>query len=219
MIRRRLAPLVALALFVLARPARAQRLEGAVATHVVTYRFSDVGGVGQQTGTYLGATVRLAVGQARIGLRGLIGELVDPQHALPARDVRATGISVGLAVTPWLELGADATARRAVQDPDTMVVRLAGGYGRVDVAFGSGFTGSAELAWYPLSDVVNLPPVSLAVQAGVGVRYAPPRSPLGFFAGYRVLRMDYQSSGGLFPSARLEQDQSLVLELRLHNRR
>lgn len=212
MTRRRLAALITLAALSPLAAARAQYLEGTIAGQQVTHRFSEAGPPQQQSGVYLGGAVLVGVGPARLGLAGAFGQLSGPGTAGSDRNVRSTTASFGIAATPWLVVGLEAVARRTTTDTSTTLHRLGGAYARLTTTFGGQLEGVADLAFYPVSDVTNAEPVRLSQRASISVRYAPSGGPIVMGLGYRLFRIDHEAGPG---GTRLDQDQSIVLELSL----
>lgn len=183
-------------------PLLAQKFEASLAAQMMTYRAHTGGPVLEQGGTFQGGAVGVWLGNVRVRVEGLIG------NVRPAGDraftLRTTSLSAGLR-RGAVEFGVEAVARhRSTSDETTNLARLVGPYGTVISDFGRGFTGSATLAWYMAKRTVNADPLSVAIKGEVGAQFAPGGSSLSFFTSYRMLRLDYRALGG--GTARLEQD-------------
>ncbi|HEY2806898.1 MAG TPA: hypothetical protein VGI92_13655 [Gemmatimonadales bacterium] len=198
---------------VLARPALAQHIQGTIGVQRLTFSLNDNGVAGQQTGTMLGGSLGLDLGVLRLGLAGQTGQLAG--DSLTAFDLRMTTINAGLQATPWLEIGAQAVARREAVDTTIILQRLGGAYTRVTADLGGTFQGLLNVAFYPVNSVTGVDPVKTALSAGVGVRYAPNGGPVMVQMSYRIFRIDHQALTTTAP--RLEQDQGLILELGLRH--
>lgn len=183
-------------------PLVAQKIEAGLAAQLMTYRAHAGGPVLEQGGTFQGGAVGVWIGNVRVRVEGLIG------NVRPATDraftLRTTTLSAGVR-TRVVEFGLEAVARhRSTENETTNLARLVGPYGTVTSEFGRGLTGSATLAWYLARRTVNADPLSVAIKGEIGAQFAPGGSALSFFTSYRVLRLDYRALGG--GTARLEQD-------------
>ena len=207
--RRRL--LVALALGTLPLPAAAQALSGGAAGFNVQRRVFYQGAVYQQTGVWYGAAAAARLGPVRLGLSGLFGSLGGGGTQSPDVTIRATTVTLHLAVAPWMLVGAQAEARRFEADAGVTSWRLIGANVRAEPGLGlPGLTGLADVSVLPASSVSGGPSLKMAVQATVGVGFAPAGSHLAFRLGYRFERYDISASGA--SSERYEQFRGIVVE-------
>lgn len=204
--------LLAATLLAPATAARAQHLEGTVGVHRLAYRYKDDVVADRQSGLFLGASGSLLLGSLHLGVNGMTGRL-DAGATLPTRELRVTRINLGVYLTRWLELGAEGMARRESDDTTVVLQRLGGIFSRASAVFGTGgLEGMAEFAVYPARSAINADPISLALRAGIGARFAPGGGPVVIQLSYRMFRLDHTTPAG---AMRLEQDETLVFELGL----
>ncbi len=195
------------ALFVLplATPAAAQTLAGGGVAYNVEHRILYQGAVREQTGLWTGGEGSLRLGPVRVGLGGVMGTLsggTDPAN--PERKVRSSVVTLLIRPARWVELGAEAEARRFESDIATTVWRLAGPSLRISAPLGpAGLAGTAHVSYFPLATVTGDQKIALAFRGSVGVSLSPPRVPITAQVAYRFERFDFAASAG--GSERLEQ--------------
>ena len=203
--------LVALALVALPLSAAAQGLAGGAAGFNVQRRVYHQGAVYEQTGVWYGASGSALLGPVRLGLSGLFGSLGGGGTQAPDLTIRATAVTLHFAVAPWVLVGAQAEARRFEADAGVTSWRLMGANVRLEPGLGlAGLTGLADVSVLPASSVSGGPSLKMAMQATVGVGFAPAGSHLGFRLGYRFERYDISASGT--SPERYEQFRGIVVE-------
>ena len=168
--------------------------------------------VHEQTGAMVGGNGALRFGRLRIGAGGWMGTLKgDGTATNPDVKARTTSATVQFLVVPGVLVGAQYEVRRFEADVAVTVWKLMGANVRMEPGLGiPGLRGLIDASLLPSSSVSGGPKLTMAVQATVGVVYAPPRSPLVLRLGYRVERYDVEAAGT--SSARFEQFQGLVAE-------
>lgn len=139
-----------------------------------------------QTGSWVGAEGRLALGKFTLLVRGLSGSLGGNTRGQPDRDARLTSITVRRRFSSWLALGLDAEAHRQKSDFSVAVWRMAGVGATLGSGLGvTGLDGRADLAVMPISSVVKAKNISLGMRVEVGLTYRLPRWPVEVQFGYR----------------------------------
>jgi hypothetical protein len=170
------------------------------------------GAVHEQTGLVVGGSGTLRLGRFRIGAGGWMGTLKgDGNPTNPDVKARTTSATVQVLVAPGVLVGARYEVRRFEADVAVTVWTLMGANVRMEPGLGfPGLSGLIDASVLPSSSVSGGPKLTMALQATVGVVYAPPRSPFVLRLGYRVERFDIKAAG--ISSARFEQFQGLVVE-------
>ncbi len=197
-------------------PLRAQQVGGAALVYNVQHRVLYGGAVREQTGMWLGAEGWVRTGRFQVAVRGLMGKLsgtADPAN--PERDVRASSLALLLQAAPWVEVGAEAEARRFESGASVAVWRLIGPVVRFRVDLGiPGLEAHADGSYFAAASVAGGTSIQPAARAAVGVRFAAPAAPVYASVGYRFERFDVAATGGggaLGASAdRLEQFRGVV---------
>ena len=170
----------------------------------------------QQTGMWIGGSGAVRLGKLRIGLSGLMGTLKgDGSPSNPDIKVRATAVTVGIAFTPAVTVGAQVEARRFdAADAGITSWRLIGGRVRLEPGLGiPGLRGLADVAVLPASSGSGGPTLKMALETTVGLTYSPPQSVLQARLAYRFERFDIGAQG--LAAERYEQFRGLTVEVGL----
>ena len=193
-------------------PAVAQGFAGDVGAFNIQRRLSYQSVVYEQTGVALGAAGTVRLGPVQLRLSGLFGTLKGDGSALnPEVKLRTTAVTIGVAVQPWITVGAVAEARRFEADAGISTWKLLGAAVRAEPALGLlGLRGLAEGVLLPAGSVSNGPKTKVAFQFLVGIAYQAPRGPFQARLGYRFERYDF-AAAGLSPE-RYEQFGGIVAE-------
>ena len=150
-----------------------------------------------RSGTWVGAQAAVRAGRISVQVRGLLGSLSGSSTGLAQR-VRETGMSVTIALRPWLGVGVDVEALRLSSDLAVMVWRLYGVRAAVSQPLGfPGLSGRAEFTIYPFTSVAAARPLRRPLRAEVGVSYATGLLPLEVSFGYRVESIDFEDTNDL----------------------
>lgn len=168
--------------------------------------------VHEQTGLVVSGSGVLQLGWLRVGAGGWMGTLKGDGTAInPDVKARTTSATVHVLVVPGVMLGAQYEVRRLEADVAVSVWTLMGGNVRMEPGLGAaGLRGLIDVSLLPSSSVSGGPKLSSAMQATVGVAYAPLRGALSVRLGYRVERYDVEAAGTANP--RYEQFQGLIVE-------
>jgi len=203
---------VTLAAILLPCAAHAQRLSVAADGFNVQRRVFLQNAVVEQTGMWIGGSGTVRLGKLRVGLSGLMGTLKgDGTPANPEVKARATALTVGIAFTPALTVGAQMEARRFDADAGTTSWRLIGGRARLEPGLGiPGLRGLADLAVLPASSVSGGPSLKMALETTVGLSFRPSRSVFQARLAYRFERFDIGAQG--LAGERYEQFRGLMVE-------
>ncbi len=152
------------------------------------------GAVYQQTALWYGGAGSLRLGPVRVGVSLLLG--TGPADAFnPKIQMRTTAVTLHYVPRPWLAVGAQAEARRFESDAGAVTWRLIGANARLEPGLGvPGLRGVADVSVLPASSVTGGPSLSMALQATVGVAWAPGGEGWELRLGYRFERYDIASS-------------------------
>jgi len=176
--------------------AAAQPLNGFGQAFNVERRVYYHGAVYQQTGLLYGAIGEVRLGRLQLGVSSLMGTASGGGAASPDMQIRTTAVSLRYAAAPWIALGVQAEARRFESDAGVTMWRLIGGNARLEPGLGiAGLRGIADVAILPASSVSGGPSLQTAMQAAIGVGFAPAGSPLDLRVVYRFERYDIAASG------------------------
>ncbi len=205
---------LAVVVLVVGMPLRAQDtgvgLAGTVLTQSVQYRLRYVGSVHDQSGTWLGGEGAARFGPVLVRVSLTKGDLSGDTSAInPDRTLRVTNLSLSIRPVVWVEVGADAMARRVESSASTIIWRLLGGHFGIALPLGlEGLSGTATGTYYAWRSVTGGEVLNLAATGDLGVAYAPRGGVIILRVAYRFERYDFDGLGGDPP--RLEQSRSLV---------
>ena len=184
--------------------ALAQQVGGFGQAFNVERRIFYRGAVYQQTGLWYGAAGSAALGPLRVGVSAFRGTATGGGASSPDIQIRTTAVTLHYLAGPWIALGLQAEARRFDSDAGATVWRMIGGSVRLEPGLGLlGLRGIADVSVLPASSVSGGPSLDMAVQATVGVAWAPGQGPVDLRLGYRFERYDIAGAGAM--PARYEQ--------------
>jgi len=197
-------------------PAAGQVLHGSASSFAVQRRFSYRGEVGEQAAVFYGGEGSVRVGPVRFGVSGLAGTFpADSLAPVSAVQVRTTAVTLHVAVSRDLLLGARAEGRRFSADAGVTLWTLVGPDVRFEPEFGlTGLRGLVDVGLLGSSSVRGGPKMSSAVQTTLGATYSPPGTPLQVVLAYRFERYDIGATRR--GAERLQQFRGLVLEAAVH---
>jgi hypothetical protein len=185
-------------------PALAQQVRGFGQAFNVERRIYYRGAVYQQTGLWYGAAGSAALGPIQVGVSSFMGTAAGGGTASPDIKVRTTAVTVHYQVASWMALGVQAEARRFDSDAGATIWRMIGASARLEPGLGvAGLRGIADVSVLPASSVSGGPSLDMAVQATVGLAWAPSEGPVDLRLGYRFERYDIAGAGAT--PARYEQ--------------
>lgn len=187
----------------------AQSLSGGATAYNVEHRVLYQDSVLEQSGVFFGAEGEARLGPLRLGLYGLMGKLSGASDSInPERNVRTSGITLRINPIRWLDVGAEAEARRFESDAGVVVWRLIGLNARARPPMGApGLAGLVDASFFPSATVSGNDALKqrVAMRVTVGASYTPPRTPLTLRISYRFERFEFKNTGTGGSADRLEQ--------------
>ncbi len=191
--------------------AAAQPVHGFGQAFNVERRVYYQGAVFQQTGLWYGAAGAVRFARMQLEVSALMGTVTGGGPASPDIQIRTTAVALHYVAAPWVALGVQAEARRFESDAGVTLWRLIGANVRLEPGLGiMGLRGIADVSVLPASSVSGGPSLKTALQAAIGLGFAPLKSPLDLRLVYRFERYDISASG---PSPeRYEQFRGVVVQ-------